>query len=197
MTDGTGGTIDHGVLQPGWVGRGPAGGRAGVLFAGKVELFNRNVQLANPEYQLVDDDAGVVSDEYAGALIPIYPATAKVSSMAILRSVRHVLEMVDFGADPLPSGLRPARACSGCESALETVHRPTTWTTWPDITRAKDRLKWDEAFVLQVTLAQRRLAARALPGGATRRPREGGLLEPSTRRCPSRSRPGRSRSVRC
>jgi hypothetical protein len=42
-------------------------------FSGKVERFNYKVQLANPEYQLVDDEAGVVREEFAGALVPIYP----------------------------------------------------------------------------------------------------------------------------
>ncbi|MDT7572262.1 MAG: ATP-dependent helicase RecG [Actinomycetota bacterium] len=172
VRDDDGRTMTMAIFNRPWVDKDLRAGRR-AFFAGKVELFNRKVQLANPEYQLVDDEAGVVADEFAGALIPIYPATAKVSSIAIQRSVRHVLEMVDFGADPLPPQIREARGLIGLEAALRKVHRPDDWG---DITRAKDRLKWDEAFVLQVTLAQRRLAARSIPG-VPRVARPGGLLE--------------------
>ncbi|MDT7539751.1 MAG: ATP-dependent helicase RecG [Actinomycetota bacterium] len=172
VRDDDGRTMTMAIFNRPWVEKELRAGRR-AFFAGKVELFNRKVQLANPEYQLVDDEAGVVADEYAGALIPIYPATSKVSSLAIQRSVRHVLEMVDIGADPLPPEIREARGLLGLEAALRKVHRPDEWA---DITRAKDRLKWDEAFVLQVTLAQRRLAARSIPG-VPRIAKSGGLLE--------------------
>jgi ATP-dependent DNA helicase RecG len=172
VRDDDGRTMTMAIFNRPWVEKDLLAGRR-AFFAGKVEMFNRNVQLANPEYQLVDDDEGVVDEEFAGALIPIYPATAKVSSIVIQRSVRQVLEMVDFGPDPLPAHIRDSRRLLGLEAALRAVHRPDGW---PEVTLARDRLKWDEAFVLQVTLAQRRLAARALPG-VPRVARPGGLLE--------------------
>ena len=172
VNDSDGRTMTMAVFNRPWIEKELRAGRQ-AFFAGKVEVFNHKVQLANPEYQLVDDEDGVVSADFAGALIPIYPATAKVSSLVIQRSVRHVLEMVDLGADPLPPEIRDARHLLGLEAALRAVHRPEGWG---DVTRAKDRLKWDEAFVLQVTLAQRRLAARAQPG-VPRVARPDGLLE--------------------
>jgi ATP-dependent DNA helicase RecG len=172
VRDDAGHTMTMAIFNRPWVEKELRAGRR-AFFAGKVEVFNRKVQLANPEYQLVDDDAGVLDEDFAGALIPIYPATSKVSSIELQRAVRHVLAMVDFGADPLPPEIREARSLLGLETALRKVHRPEDWG---DISRAKERLKWDEAFVLQVTLAQRRLAARALPG-VPRVAKPGGLLE--------------------
>ncbi|HEY9243312.1 MAG TPA: ATP-dependent DNA helicase RecG, partial [Streptosporangiaceae bacterium] len=58
-------------------------------------------------------------------------------------------------------------------AALLGIHRPLEFT---DIGRAKQRLKWDEAFVLQAVLAQRRRAEDALPA-TPRIPRRGGLLD--------------------
>jgi ATP-dependent DNA helicase RecG len=147
-----------------------AGRRA--FFAGKVERFNRTVQLANPEYHLVDDDAGQVGAMFAGGLVPIYPATAKVSTVTLQKSVRTVLEVVEVGADPLPPELRLAHGLPGLLEALRKIHEPAGW---PDVTRARTRLTWDEAFVLQVVLAQRRAALRALPG-VPRVPRADGVL---------------------
>ena len=159
VKDDDGRTMTMAIFNRPWAERDLRAGRR-AFFAGKVEMFNRKVQLANPEYQLVDDDEGVVDADFAGALIPIYPATAKASSLTLSRSVRHVLDMVDIGEDPLPADVRVSRGLLGLADALRKVHRPEGWQ---DVTRAKDRLRWDEAFVLQVTLAQRRLAARAEP----------------------------------
>jgi ATP-dependent DNA helicase RecG len=172
VKDGAGRTMTMAIFNRPWVEKELRAGRQ-AFFAGKVEVFNRKVQLANPEYQLVDDEAGVMSDDFAGALTPIYPATAKVSSLDLQRAVRHVLEVIDFGPDPLPDRIRASRGLVDLETALRKVHRPDSDA---DVRRARDRLKWDEAFVLQVTLAQRRLAARALPG-VPRVARPGGLLE--------------------
>jgi ATP-dependent DNA helicase RecG len=172
VKDDDGRTMTMAIFNRPWVEKELRAGRT-AFFAGKVEIFNKRVQLANPEYQLVDDDEGVVSADFAGALIPIYPATAKVSSIAIQRSVRQVLELVDFGPDPLPMEIRAARGLMELEAALRAVHRPEGWA---DVKHANARLKWDEAFVLQVTLAQRRAAARAQPG-VRRVPKAGGLLD--------------------
>ncbi len=172
VKDDDGRTMTMAIFNRPWVEKELRAGRR-AFFAGKVEMFNKKVQLANPEYQLVDDEDGVVSSDFAGALIPIYPATNKVSSLVIQRCVRQVLDMVDLGDDPLPASIRDSRGLLALEPALRKIHRPDGW---PDVTRAKDRLKWDEAFVLQVTLAQRRLAARALPG-VPRVAKPGGLLE--------------------
>ncbi|MCA1710669.1 MAG: ATP-dependent DNA helicase RecG [Actinobacteria bacterium] len=147
-----------------------AGRRA--FFAGKVETFNRKVQLGNPEYQLVDDEAGADLEEFAGAVIPVYPATAKCSSLVVQRSVRMALDLVDLGDDPLPAELRTGRGLVGLQDALTWVHRPADLG---QVARAKARLTWDEAFTLQVTLAQRRAAARELPG-VPRVPQPDGLL---------------------
>jgi ATP-dependent DNA helicase RecG len=143
------------------------------LFAGKVELFNGAVQLANPAYQLVDDDAGNAVAEFAGALLPVYPATAKAESTLVQRSVRLALDVVDVGEDPLPEAVRRERGLLGLGPALRAVHQPSGW---PDVTRARQRLTWDEAFTLQVALAQRRATAQAAPG-TPRVPRPGGLLD--------------------
>ena len=62
------------------------------FFSGKVERFGGTVQLANPDWQLVDDEAGVVADEFAGSLVPLYPATAKASTFTLSRSVTLVLD---------------------------------------------------------------------------------------------------------
>ncbi|MEU4999467.1 ATP-dependent DNA helicase RecG [Streptomyces sp. NPDC021622] len=149
------------------------------MFAGKVSVFNRKMQLAHPAYELLrgdPDDAADAADavgSWAGALIPIYPATAKLESWKIAKSVDAVLPSAQEAVDPLPPALRDGRALIPLPEALLKIHRPHSKA---DIASARDRLKWDEAFVLQVALARRRYADAQLPAIA-RRPSEGGLLD--------------------
>jgi ATP-dependent DNA helicase RecG len=151
--------------------RFPLGSNA--FFSGKVELFNRKLQLVNPEVEVVDDDADVDETDFAGAILPIYPAAAKASTVKIRRCLRVVLDTLDVPVDPLPQDLRDELKLIGLRAALEGIHRPKTFD---EKDRARDRLAWDEAFVLQVAMAQRRVAAAGLP--ATSRTRvDGGLVD--------------------
>ncbi|MFF1396042.1 ATP-dependent DNA helicase RecG [Streptomyces sp. NPDC058287] len=148
------------------------------MFAGKASVFNRKMQLAHPAYELLRADAldAGEADEaigsWAGALLPIYPATAKLESWKIAKAVDMVLPSAREALDPLPDSLREGRGLVPLPEALLKVHRPHTKA---DIADARARLKWDEAFVLQVALARRRFADAQLPAVA-RVPRPDGLL---------------------
>ncbi|GCD42746.1 ATP-dependent DNA helicase RecG [Streptomyces paromomycinus] len=147
------------------------------MFAGKVSVFNRKLQLAHPEYALLEGEASATGEEavdaFAGRLMPIYPACQQMASWKITKAVDAVLPSAREALDPLPESLRAGRALLPLPDALEKVHRPRTKA---DIEDARSRLKWDEAFVLQVALARRRMAETQLP--ATPRPlTPGGLLD--------------------
>ncbi|MER6271299.1 ATP-dependent DNA helicase RecG [Streptomyces sp900105755] len=143
------------------------------MFAGKVSVFNRRLQLAHPAYELLrGDDPSESVETWAGALIPLYPATAKLESWKIGKAVQTVLPSAQEALDPLPPALREGRGLVSLPEALLKIHRPHTKA---DIAAARDRLKWDEAFVLQVALARRRHADALLPAVA-RKPTPDGLL---------------------
>ncbi|MEU2553228.1 ATP-dependent DNA helicase RecG [Streptomyces sp. NPDC003280] len=142
------------------------------MFAGKVSVFNRRLQLAHPAYELLRGDSEETVETWAGALIPIYPATAKLESWKIGKAVQTVLPSAREAVDPLPASLQAGRGLVSLPEALLKIHRPHTQA---DIADARARLKWDEAFVLQVALARRRHADAQLPAVA-RRPKPDGLL---------------------
>ena len=153
------------------------------MFAGKVSLFNRRLQLAHPAYELLrgaDDDAVEAVETWAGALIPIYPATAKLESWKIGKAIQTVLPSAQEAVDPLPESLREGRGLVPLPEALLKIHRPHTKA---DIADAHARLKWDEAFVLQVALARRRHADAQLPA-VPRKPAPDGLLSAFDDRLP-------------
>ncbi|MFF1275576.1 ATP-dependent DNA helicase RecG [Streptomyces marokkonensis] len=150
------------------------------MFAGKVSVFNRRLQLAHPAYELLRGDAGETAETWAGALIPIYPATAKMESWKIGKALQTVLPSAQEALDPLPDPLRAGRGLVPLPEALLKIHRPHTRA---DIEDARARLKWDEAFVLQTALARRRHADALLPAVA-RRPKPDGLLTAFDARLP-------------
>ncbi|WP_427919768.1 ATP-dependent DNA helicase RecG [Streptomyces sp. cg40] len=142
------------------------------MFAGKVSVFNRRLQLAHPAYELLKGDAEETVETWAGTLIPIYPATAKLESWKIGKALQTALPSAQEAVDPLPDTLREGRGLVSLPEALLKIHRPHTKA---DIAAARDRLRWDEAFVLQVALARRRHTDAQLPAVA-RKPAPDGLL---------------------
>ncbi|ABP53749.1 ATP-dependent DNA helicase RecG [Salinispora tropica] len=168
-----------------WRERDLRPGRWG-LFAGKVTEFRSRRQLNGPEYVLLGaGDEGEVAaseevEEFAGALIPVYPAAAAVPTWVIARCVRVVLDTVDPPADPVPATVRTTRNLVGLGAALREVHRPSSKEA---LYRARRRLKWDEAFAVQLTLVRRKRQAADRPA----RPRpvvDGGLRDAFDARLP-------------
>lgn len=183
VTDGSGSVVLTFFNQT-WRRRDLVAGRRG-LFAGRVEVFNRTRRLTHPDYVLLDGGSGSRPDavdpgEFAGALIPVYPATAALSSWTIARSVRVALDVLDDPPDPIPPDVRAEHLLLDLGSALRAVHRPRDRA---ELSRGVERLKWDEALVVQVALAQRRRLAAAIPT-TPRAGRPGGLLDAFDARLP-------------
>ncbi|GAA0366474.1 ATP-dependent DNA helicase RecG [Micromonospora gifhornensis] len=184
--DGSGGTLTLTFFgNQAWRERELRPGRWG-LFAGKVTDFRGKRQLNGPEYVLLGDQtdgeaaATEQIEEFAGALIPVYPAAAAVPTWVIARCVRVVLDTVAPPEDPLPAGVRASRNLVGLGGALREIHRPSSRE---ELYRARRRLKWDEAFAVQLTLVRRKHQAAASPARA-RPARPGGLLDAFDARLP-------------
>jgi ATP-dependent DNA helicase RecG len=174
--DGAGGTLTLTFFGKGqaWRQKQLRPGRWG-LFAGKVTEFRGSRQLTHPEYVLFGDEEDAASEieEFASAFIPVYPASAEIPTWTIARAVRVALDTLAPPPDPLPAPLRAQRRLADLFTALHDVHRPPSREA---LYAARRRLKWDEAFAVQVTLVQRKLRAAAWP--ALPRPRrDAGLLD--------------------
>ena len=168
VTDGHGSLVLT-FFKQSWRAKDLREGRVG-LFSGKVGVFRSQRQLAHPDYVLLPDSTELadVADEsvlsYAGALIPVYPATAAMSSWKIASAVGIVLDQMPGDVDdPLPESTRISHELMGLRPALLAIHRPESRA---HVNAAQQRLRWDEAFVLQTVLAQRRFAHSALQATA-------------------------------
>ncbi len=148
------------------------------LFAGKVGRFNKTLQLTQPDYEIDADDS------FAGVLVPVYPATAKLASWKIAQTVRIVLDLLDDEVlradDPVPADLLAGRGLIDLAAALRWIHVPSDLR---EVHAAQQRLRWDEAFVLQTVLARRRAEVAAMSASPRVR-RDGGLLAAFDHRLP-------------
>jgi ATP-dependent DNA helicase RecG len=164
-----------------WRERDLVPGRLG-LFSGKVGVFNGHRQLSHPDYLILrsEEMAEQEADFFANRLIPVYPASAQIRSWAIANAVSLVLAALDPIADPVPVGVRARHGLMDLDSAIRAMHQPDDRQQWA---AARRRLKWDEALLVQLALAQRRARAVANPA-VSRPPRAGGLLDEFDARLP-------------
>lgn len=156
-------------------------GRQG-LFAGKVGLFNGKRQLSHPDYELIADGSDVDSaiDQFAGKYLPVYPATSKMPSWKLAQCIKLAVDALDEVPDFLPEEIRTRHGYPTLKEALTHVHQPDDLEA---AEMARERLTFDEAFLLQLLLVVRRAELRKL--NATARPiRSGGMLEEFDKKLP-------------
>lgn len=183
VTDGTA-SLELTFFNAKWRIEKLADGALG-LFSGKVTEYRGRLQLTHPDFQILDDET--LAD--FSSLIPLYPATAKVTSWRIAQSVEIVLDALTDVVDPVPPDLAIDLGLWSHRAALEGYHRPRNLD---DVRRAEHRLKFDEAFVIQGALAQRRLGARVLHATPRQR-RDGGARQAFVERLPFSLTAGQSR----
>lgn len=162
------------------------------LFRGTLKRYRDQLQLAHPDYTIVDDVPGEDNDAmalYGGGLVPVYKAIKGVSDMQLTLSLRHILDHLDPGPDPVPAELLQAHDLAGRAEAYRLLHRPGSMA---EVGRAKRRLRYDEALIVQTALAQRR--ARYDEQEAQPRPHvDGGLLAAFEHRLPFELTEGQQR----
>ena len=149
-------------------------GRQG-LFAGKVGVFNGKKQLSHPDYEMIPDgdDVDAAASSFAGKYLPVYPATAKMASWKISKCVEMAVESLDEVVDYLPENIRAAHAYPTLQQALVQLHRPADLDSADN---ARERLTFDEAFLLQSLLVLRRNELKKL-NTISRKVIKGGILQ--------------------
>jgi ATP-dependent DNA helicase RecG len=149
--------------QPWHAAKLPVGTMA--AFSGKLVWKVGRLTMSNPGYEVLregDDPEG-----FANEIIPVYPATKDISSGRLRRAIGGLLNAFGEVPDFVPEELRHAHRLRGRAHALSTIHRPPDM---PSVRRARERLVYDELFVLQVGLALRRRAQASQERGHSLQP---------------------------
>ncbi|MFB0833133.1 ATP-dependent DNA helicase RecG [Arthrobacter halodurans] len=135
------------------------------MFSGRVGVYRNHLELTHPDYSLLED-----AQDAEPRPIPVYPTSGKLANPKIRKTIETVLAGVTEGSfpDPVPPALLRRRRLPGLVAALESIHRPHEV---PEAMRARHRFRYDEALLLQLALAERRVHRRGLeavsrPGAA-------------------------------
>jgi len=162
-------------------------GRQG-LFAGKVGVFNGKRQLAHPDYEMVPDGSDVDSAvaDFAGKFLPVYPASSKLPSWKIAQCVKLAIDSLDEVPDFMPQHILEKFNYPSAHQALAQIHNPVDLDS---AELSKARLTFDEAFLLQLLLLERRAELRALKTVA-RPVKSGGILDAFDKSLPWKLTPG-------
>lgn len=172
VSDGTDSLVITFFNQP-WRERELRVGDRG-LFAGTVSTYRAQRQLAHPQYLLLGEHAqSEQAQQFAGAIIPVYRSTKSITSWQIQASIGLVLDTLSPETinDPIPESVRREQRLVDLNSALQGIHRPNSRQ---EIEDARRRLVFEEAFVLQAALVDRRVRARGFRASVT--PNEGSTL---------------------
>lgn len=131
-----------------------------VLMSGKVGSHHGHAQLAGPRFQVLDELDEAEREALVARPMPVYPATEALPSWRVAKAVQVVLDQLgpDDVPEPLPPEVREANHLVDALTAYRYVHVPEDAEQWR---AGRDRLRHEEAFVLQAALAQRRAAHEA------------------------------------
>ena len=131
------------------------------LFAGKIGEYQGKLQLAHPDYELfLDEVSQFDAKAWADKPIPIYPASASVTTWMIQKALGIVLDTLGTIEDEVPEQLAKKHKLMSLNQAFEKIHRPETKTDWSSATKT---LSYHEAFLLQANLIARKISNEKSP----------------------------------
>lgn len=144
------------------------------IFSGKVSEYRGTLQLQHPDYKMIreyDEETKAWHNEeaaleFAKQPVPIYPATAKLPSWVISKSMNIALDAASISGqilDPMPRELLRQEHLLELREALEFAHRPRKKRDW---LAARKSLLFREAFNLQLSLLMRKHSIASSVGTA-------------------------------
>ena len=113
--------------------------------SGKLEFNYGFKRMTNPFIEKVDDSF----DERVGRILPVHPATEKLSTAWMRRLVGNALDLCRGALDPLPVEIRAKYRLPSRMSALSAIHFPTTMD---EVAMARRRLVYEEVLLLELHL---------------------------------------------
>lgn len=154
-----------------------------VLLSGKVkwDSYSRCPAMDRPEVQFLSygeeelADTGFEASLHAGRIVPVYSLTQGVNLKALRRAIYNALDAyADAMVDPLPASVRTAHRWMPLAKALQAIHFPASTD---DAEAARQRLVFEEFFLLQCRLALTRLQFKqSAPGLVLTCRQEGSLV---------------------
>ena len=120
------------------------------VFSGKVNEFNGRLGLNGPEFEPYDQEELL----HTGRLVPVYALTEGLTKRVVRRIVHEaVMGFSDLVEDALPDAIRVRAGLLPLPNALRQIHFPSEWGL---LESARKRLAFDEFFLIQLGMLQRK-----------------------------------------
>ncbi|MEK7517058.1 MAG: ATP-dependent DNA helicase RecG [Patescibacteria group bacterium] len=121
-----------------------------ISLSGKVDWYLHKIILQSPEYEILNNSPAI----HTGRLVPVYSETRGVSSKWLRRQIYKILQdnkqkLIEY----LPDSIIKRGYLLGLQDAIEQIHFPKTLKI---ANQSKQRLSFDELFLLQLASMQRR-----------------------------------------
>ncbi|MBI4323436.1 MAG: ATP-dependent DNA helicase RecG [Candidatus Omnitrophica bacterium] len=125
------------------------------ILYGQAELAGRRLQFIHPELERLDPVAGGGElGLHIGRIVPMYPLTEGLNQRWFRTVVRAALDRHSCNLEEvLPAGLRERYHLPSMTHAIEQFHFPQAWD---QLEQARQRLIFEELFLMQLRLALRR-----------------------------------------
>ncbi len=166
LVDGTGILLVTAFRQPWLMDQIKAGMR--IAIAGKLEFDYGYKRMTNPYLEVLEGQ-----NVAEGMIIPVHPATEKISAAWMRRLVGNALEAVQGLYDPLPLELRARYRLMSRGAAFAAIHFPQNSG---EIAEARRRLVYEELLLLELML-MREERARSVGRTATEHTVDGPRLQ--------------------
>jgi ATP-dependent DNA helicase RecG len=169
IADATG-SLDLTFFNQPWVAAWyPAGAELAV--SGIVQRYRGRLQLANQEVEVLrSGDQDLV---HTGRITPVHPAADGITPRTIRERLWRAFEQLPRVDDPLPEDLRGEESLEDRDGAIRQIHFPADDG---ELRAARERLKFDELFTLELGVGFRKQRLAAERTGVAHTP-SGPLLE--------------------
>ena len=133
-----------------------------VVISGRVEVSKGQIVFKSPEYEMLKGQEELV---HTGRLVPVYPSTDGLPQRTLRRVMKEAVDAcLSQVHEFLPEELLARTGLMGLPAAIAQMHYPDSSA---DLQPARRRLAFDELFMLQLAVINRRQswqeAGRAVP----------------------------------
>ncbi|MDP9241779.1 MAG: OB-fold nucleic acid binding domain-containing protein, partial [Actinomycetota bacterium] len=148
LADGTG-YLDLTFFNQPWLASTYREGQE-LAVSGIAGMYRGRLQLANQEVELLTAEGDTV---HTGRITPVHPASEGITTRTIRELVHAALGRLARIREPLPKDVVSEEKLPSFDAAIRAIHFPDSQEA---LQRARERLKFDELFVLELGVAFRK-----------------------------------------
>ncbi|WP_366921603.1 ATP-dependent DNA helicase RecG [Metallumcola ferriviriculae] len=130
-----------------------------LIITGKVQLSSGRWEVIVTDYEILN----AAEDEpvHTARIVPVYGVTEGISQRIMRQLIFQTLNLIPYYKDFLPEELRTKYNLIDWRQALWQIHFPDDWSS---LKRARQRLVYEELFLMQMAVSQRYIRSERRSG---------------------------------